>query len=39
MFTVNGGYRFIDTPSVKADAMIGTRIFSFDTDISTSCVY
>jgi hypothetical protein len=36
LFTVNGGYRFVDTPSVKADVMIGTRIFSFGTDISTS---
>jgi hypothetical protein len=36
MFTVNGGYRLIDAPAIKADAMIGTRIFSFDTDISAS---
>jgi hypothetical protein len=36
MFTVNGGYRFLDMPSIKADAMIGTRIFSFDTSLGTS---
>jgi len=34
--TVNGGYRFVDTPSVKADAMIGTRIFSLNADIGNS---
>ena len=36
MFTVNGSYRFVDMPSIKADAMIGTRIFSFDTSLGTS---
>ena len=36
LFTVNGGYRFVDTPSVQVDGMIGTRIFSFDTSLSTS---
>ena len=36
LFTVNGGYRFVDLPSVKADAMIGTRIFSFATSLGTS---
>jgi hypothetical protein len=36
MFTVNGGYRFVDTPSVKVDGMIGTRIFNYGVDISTS---
>ena len=36
LFTVNGGYRFVDMPSIKADAMIGTRIFSFGTDLGTS---
>ena len=36
LFTVNGGYRFVDLPSVKADAMIGTRIFSFGTSLGTS---
>jgi hypothetical protein len=33
---VNGGYRFVDTPAIKADAMIGARIFSFDTSLGTS---
>jgi opacity protein-like surface antigen len=36
LFTVNGGYRFVDTPSVQVDGMVGTRIFSFDTSLSTS---
>jgi hypothetical protein len=36
LFTVNGGYRFVDTPSVKVDGMIGTRIFTFGTDLSSS---
>jgi hypothetical protein len=35
LFTANGGYRFVDMPGLKADAMIGTRIFSFHTDLST----
>jgi len=36
LFTVNGGYRFVDAPGIKADGMIGTRIFSFSTDLGTS---
>src|SRR5262249_18525468 len=36
LFTINGGYRFVDTPSLKADGMIGTRIFSIGTDLGTS---
>jgi hypothetical protein len=36
MFTVNGGYRFVDTPSIQVDGMIGTRIFSYGLDVSTS---
>jgi hypothetical protein len=36
LLTVSGGYRFVDTPSIKADAMIGTRIFSLATSLGTS---
>jgi hypothetical protein len=36
LFTIDGGYRFVDTPSTQVDGIIGTRIFSFDTSLSTS---
>ena len=33
--TLDGGYRFIDSDSLKLDGLVGVRVFSVDTSLST----
>src|SRR5215475_12349938 len=33
--TLDGGYRFVDSDSLKLDGLIGVRVFSIDTSLST----